>query len=49
MVISPKMDHGMKAKFRCKDGFQLKGNLFVECSFGNWTGEMPICQEGICV
>lgn len=46
MVIAPKIDHGMKAKFTCKDGFELKGNELVECSFGNWTGELPICQEG---
>lgn len=47
MVIAPKTDHGMKAKFRCKDGYTLKGSHFVECSFGNWTGEIPYCQEGI--
>ncbi|KAK9711611.1 WAP-type (Whey Acidic Protein) 'four-disulfide core' [Popillia japonica] len=48
MVIAPKIDHGMKAKFTCKDGFELKGNELVECSFGNWTGELPICQEVYC-
>ncbi|XP_071053370.1 sushi, von Willebrand factor type A, EGF and pentraxin domain-containing protein 1 isoform X3 [Onthophagus taurus] len=48
MVIAPKIDHGMKAKFTCKDGFELKGNQFIECSFGNWTGEVPICQEVYC-
>lgn len=46
MVIAPKMEHGMKAKFKCKDGFQIKGVEFVECSFGNWTGEIPKCEEG---
>lgn len=50
MVIAPKMDHGMKARFQCKDGFQLKGNtdppFELVCSFGNWTGEPPTCQEG---
>lgn len=46
MVIAPKTDHGMRARFRCKDGFTLKGSHFVECSFGNWTGEIPYCQEG---
>ncbi|KAF5269827.1 hypothetical protein FQR65_LT05873 [Abscondita terminalis] len=45
MVIAPKMEHGMKARFKCKDGFELKGNIFINCSFGNWTGEYPICQE----
>ncbi|KAI4468139.1 complement component-related sushi domain-containing [Holotrichia oblita] len=38
----------MKAKFTCKDGFELKGNELVECTFGNWTGELPICQEVYC-
>ncbi|XP_026477208.1 CUB and sushi domain-containing protein 1-like [Ctenocephalides felis] len=52
MVIAPKMDHGMKARFQCKDGFQLKGNtdppFELVCSFGNWTGEPPTCQEVYC-
>lgn len=47
MVIAPKMEHGMKARFKCKDGYQLKGNEFIECSFGNWTGEQPKCEEGV--
>lgn len=46
MVIAPKIDHSMKARFTCKDGFELKGNEFIECLFGNWTGELPTCQEG---
>lgn len=47
MVIAPKMEHNMKARFKCKDGFMIKGREFIECSYGNWTGEIPICQEGI--
>lgn len=46
MVSAPDMNHGMKAKFRCKDGYELIGEEFVECFFGNWTGELPQCQEG---
>jgi hypothetical protein len=46
MVIAPKMDHSMKARFKCKDGFQIKGHPLVECSFGNWTGDVPKCEEG---
>lgn len=46
MVIAPKMDHNMKARFKCKDGFQVKGHPLIECSFGNWTGEIPKCEEG---
>ncbi|XP_045540469.1 uncharacterized protein LOC106717941 [Papilio machaon] len=48
MVIAPKTEHGMKARFRCKDGFELKGNPIVICSFGNWSGEMPKCEEVFC-
>lgn len=56
MVISPKTEHGMKARFKCKDGYELAtpdGRQITElnenvltCSFGNWSGETPICQEG---
>lgn len=38
----------MKARFKCKDGFVVKGKEFIECSYGNWTGEIPICQEVYC-
>lgn len=48
MVIAPKMEHNMKARFKCKDGFVIKGKEFIECSYGNWTGEIPICQEVYC-
>ncbi|XP_049879785.1 uncharacterized protein LOC126376459 isoform X2 [Pectinophora gossypiella] len=48
MVIAPKTEHGMKARFRCKDGFELKGNPIVVCSFGNWSGETPKCEEVFC-
>lgn len=56
MVISPKTEHGMRARFKCKDGWQLNSALgkpitdsneyVLTCSFGNWTGETPTCQEG---
>ncbi|XP_045513614.1 uncharacterized protein LOC123707539 isoform X2 [Pieris brassicae] len=48
MVIAPKTEHGMKARFRCKDGFELKGNPIVVCSFGTWSGETPKCEELFC-
>ncbi|XP_076260368.1 hig-anchoring scaffold protein isoform X2 [Rhynchophorus ferrugineus] len=48
MVSAPDMKHGMRAKFRCKDGYQLRGPVFVECSFGNWTGVVPRCEEVFC-
>ncbi|XP_012545704.3 uncharacterized protein LOC101741571 isoform X2 [Bombyx mori] len=48
MVIAPKTDHGMKARFRCKDGYEMKGNPIVVCSFGNWSGETPKCEEVFC-
>lgn len=46
MVIAPKTEHGMKARFRCKDGYELRGNPIVVCSFGVWNGETPKCEEG---
>ncbi|CAH2986746.1 unnamed protein product [Chilo suppressalis] len=48
MVLAPKTEHGMKARFRCKDGFELRGNPIVVCSFGNWSGEAPKCEEVFC-
>lgn len=58
MVLAPKTEHGMKARFKCKDGFNLTApggkeitdpNEFVlTCSFGNWTGHIPFCQEVYC-
>lgn len=58
MVLAPKTEHGMKARFKCKDGFKLTGpggkevideNEYVlTCSFGNWTGSTPMCQELFC-
>lgn len=58
MVLAPKTEHGMKARFKCKDGFKLTGpagqevvdeNEYVlTCAFGNWTGTTPACQELFC-
>lgn len=58
MVLAPKTEHGMKARFKCKDGFQIVGpdgevpadeNVFtMVCAFGNWTGETPECRELYC-
>lgn len=58
MVLAPKTEHGMKARFKCKDGFNLTGpggkevideNEYVlTCAFGNWTGITPACQELFC-
>ncbi|KAG1697888.1 Protein lev-9 [Nymphon striatum] len=45
-VIAPKTYHGMQARFRCRDGFQLSGNDTTECHFGNWTGQAPNCTVG---
>lgn len=47
MVIAPKTDHGRKARFRCKDGYVLEGNItFTKCYYGNWTDPTPKCREG---
>ncbi|XP_037959565.1 uncharacterized protein LOC119688947 isoform X2 [Teleopsis dalmanni] len=58
MVLAPKTEHGMKARFKCKDGFKLispegrditdPNEYVLTCSFGNWTGETPQCQEVFC-
>ncbi|XP_070168047.1 protein lev-9 [Polyergus mexicanus] len=54
MVIAPKTDHGMKAVFRCKDGFELIGggpsnaSKSVECRYGNWIGDIPYCNQVFC-
>ncbi|XP_054274318.1 uncharacterized protein LOC128994090 isoform X3 [Macrosteles quadrilineatus] len=48
MVIAPKTEHGMKAKYKCKDGYTLRGEPTTTCLFGNWTGEPPYCQEVYC-
>lgn len=58
MVLAPKTEHGMRALFKCKDGFKLVGptgndvidenEYALTCSFGNWTGETPLCQEVYC-
>lgn len=58
MVLAPKTEHGMKARFKCKDGFKLvspegkdvtdPNDYVLMCSFGNWTGETPHCQEVFC-
>lgn len=55
-MLAAKTEHGMRAVFKCKDGFVLKSPNGTEvndtatyaltCSFGNWTGETPYCQEG---
>ncbi|KAH0552797.1 uncharacterized protein LOC123270429 [Cotesia glomerata] len=54
MVIAPKMNHGMKAIFKCKDGFtQIGGgpnnsSFHVECHYGTWIGDIPHCIEVYC-
>lgn len=45
MVIAPRIEHGTKALFRCKDGYQLNGSNVTMCLYGNWTDVMPICEE----
>lgn len=58
LVLAPKTEHGMKARFKCKDGFNLtapggkdilnEDDYVMTCSFGTWIGETPICQELFC-
>lgn len=46
MVIAPRTAHGMLARFRCKDGYILKGAVTTKCHFGKWTGRIPWCKVG---
>ncbi|XP_076285732.1 hig-anchoring scaffold protein isoform X2 [Lasioglossum baleicum] len=54
MVLAPKTDHGMRAAFKCKDGFQLVGggpnndSKSIQCQYGNWTGDIPHCIQVFC-
>ncbi|XP_042893956.1 complement receptor type 2-like [Penaeus japonicus] len=48
MVIAPRTDHGMWARYRCRDGYQLHGNATTKCKYGNWTGSTPTCVEVYC-
>ncbi|XP_068247282.1 sushi, von Willebrand factor type A, EGF and pentraxin domain-containing protein 1-like isoform X1 [Palaemon carinicauda] len=48
MVIAPKTAHGMKARYRCKDGYRLQGSSTTICHFGNWTGHTPRCKIVYC-
>lgn len=48
IVLAPRMGHGAKAKYGCRDGYALKGNRYAECQFGNWSGDTPKCEEGNC-
>ena len=45
IVIAPKTDFGMKARFACYRGYKVVGNDTTICVYGNWTGETPTCQE----
>lgn len=47
IVLAPRMGHGAKAKFSCRDGYTLVGDQYTECRYGNWSGETPKCDEGI--
>ncbi|KAK7074282.1 hypothetical protein SK128_025923 [Halocaridina rubra] len=48
MVIAPKTAHGMRARYRCKDGYRLQGSATTVCHFGNWTGKTPRCKIIYC-
>lgn len=48
LVIAPKTTHGMKAVYKCRDGFTLVGRNITTCMFGKWTEATPVCQESEC-
>ncbi|GIX85074.1 uncharacterized protein CEXT_123761 [Caerostris extrusa] len=47
LVIAPKTDHGMKALFLCRDGYQLDGPNVTECHYGKWTPALAHLQRDI--
>ncbi|CAG7827922.1 unnamed protein product, partial [Allacma fusca] len=48
MVIAPKTEHSMKARYTCRDGYILIGNNVTECQYGVWRGDPPTCQITYC-
>src|SRR5699024_9423330 len=48
LVIAPKTDHGMRALFRCRDGFILEGSNVSYCHFGRWNITSPNCTQIYC-
>ncbi|OQV22151.1 Protein lev-9 [Hypsibius exemplaris] len=48
LVIAPKTDHGMKARFVCGKGYRIQGDETATCEYGNWTGQAPTCQDIFC-
>ena len=45
LVIVAKSDHGMKGRYKCKDGYVLYGKNVTECRYGNWTSRTPKCKQ----
>lgn len=46
IVIAPKTDHGMRALFRCRDGYKLRGPNITWCHLGQWNVSSPQCEQG---
>ena len=35
-----------EAMIVCDEGYELVGSSSINCSYGEWLGEVPICREG---
>lgn len=40
--------HGDRAKYKCFQGFRLRGDLYMTCRYGRWVGSRPYCEEVYC-
>ncbi|KAI2803698.1 hypothetical protein BLOT_007833 [Blomia tropicalis] len=48
IVVAPKTDHGMRAYFKCRDGYVLEGSNRTFCNFGRWNISSPQCGQVYC-
>lgn len=39
------LEHGSRASYSCRSGFQLVGFSSLECIDGNWNESPPLCEE----
>ena len=38
--------HGDRARYKCNPGFELRGDTYLTCLHGKWTGNVPTCLPG---
>ena len=42
--VGDNFEHGRSANFKCRAGFELKGDTTITCSDGTWNGSKPECK-----